>query len=301
VSRELFFDRITIGLASTNTAPSVTINTSTGGSTFAAGQNVTLVSTATDANPGDSIDYVEFYANGHKVGIDDVSPYQWTTSFAVGGSYDLRAIAFDLRGVSARSASKAITITNTPPVTVSLTSTSGVDGWVLESTATGGVGGTLAAGKIRVGDDSANKQIVGILSFDTSSLPDGAVITSATLQVKRDNVAGTNPFTTHGACNVAIRAGGFNGNTALEAADFQAAPTASNVAVMSDPTVNGANSTGTLNSVGLAAINKTGVTQFRLSFTSGDNGDAGADYLQCNASNDGNAAKRPTLIVTYQL
>jgi len=258
-----------------------------------------LVATASDSNLGDGIDYVEFYANNEKIGLDATSAYQWTTSFAAAGTYRINALAFDSHGVVTKSADKVITITSYPPATVSLTSTTGEDGWVLESTATSGVGGTIAAGKIRVGDDAANKQYVAILSFDTSSIPDGAVITAATLQVKRDIVVGTDPFSTHGNCNVAISSTGFNGSTALQAADFQAAATASNVAIMSDPTVNGALSTGALNASGRAGINKTGKTQFRLTFALGDNADAGADYLQCNASNDV-VAKRPTLIITYQ-
>lgn len=299
VTRDVYFDKITIANPSTNTAPTVSVDTSTGGSVFSAGASVTLVATASDANAGDSIDYVEFFVNHEKVGIDDTSAYQWTTSFAAAGTYEVTAIAYDSHGVATQSAVKTLTITSGPPVTVNLTSVTGEDGWVLESTATSSVGGTLAAGKIRVGDDGSNKQYVAILSFDTSSIPDGALITSATLQVKRDIVQGTDPFTTHGSCTVAVSNGGFNGSTALEAADFQAAATASGVATMSDPTTNGALSTGALNAAGLAAINKTGTTQFRLAFTSGDNADAGADYLQCNASND-TVAKRPTLIITYQ-
>lgn len=299
VARDVCFDKITIGNPSTNTAPTVSVDTSTGGSTFTAGASVTLVATASDANTGDGVDYVEFFANNQKIGIADTAPYTWTTTFAAAGAVSITAIAYDLHGVPATSAVKTLTITSGPPVTVNLNSTTGEDGWVLESTATSGVGGTATAGKIRVGDDNAKKQYVAILSFDTSSIPAGAVITSATLRIMRDVVAGTDPFTTHGACSVAVCTGGFNGSAALEAADFQAAATAAGVATMSDPTTNGALSTGALSAAGLAAINRTGVTQFRLSFASGDDGDAVADYLQCNASNDA-VAKRPTLIVTYQ-
>lgn len=299
-AREIFLDRITLAIPSTNTAPTVSVDTSTGASTFTVGQSVPLVATASDANVGDSIDYVEFYVNDEKIGIDDSSAYEWTTTFAAAGTYKVTAIAFDSYGVATKSAAKTLTITAGTPTTVSLNSINAEDGWVLESTATSGVGGSIGTSKIRVGDDGANKQYVGILSFDTSSIPDGAVITSATLQVKRDIVVGTDPFTTHGTCTVAICTGAFSGNNALEAADFQAAATATNVATMSQPAANGSNSTGTLDAVGRAAINKLGRTQFRIVFATGDNADAGADYLQCNAANDGNVSKRPTLIITYQ-
>lgn len=300
VAREVYFDKITIGVSSANTAPTVTVDTSTGATNYTMGQAINLVATASDADAGDSIDYVEFYANGQKIGLDESAPYQCSTAFSATGAYELRAIAFDSHGVSTLSAAKNITVTAGTPTTVSFTSTTGEDGWVLESSATSSVGGTLAAGKIRIGDDASNRQYVGILSFDTSAIPDGAIITSATLQVKRDGMYNTSPFTTHGACNVAVSNGGFNGSAVLQAADFQAAATANAVTTMSEPLTNGALSTGNLNASGCAAINKTGKTQFRLSFTQGDNGDSGADYLQCNASNDIDPAKRPTLTVTYQ-
>jgi len=46
--------------------------------------------------------------------------------------------------------------------------------------ATSGKGGTLsAAGTLRVGDDASKKQYRSILYFDTSALPDNAVIRSS--------------------------------------------------------------------------------------------------------------------------
>lgn len=112
VAREVYFDQITLEVPGTNTAPTVSVNTSTGGSTFAAGASVTLVSTATDSNAGDSIDYVEFYANGVKVGLDDTAPYQAITSFATAGTYAVTAIAYDSRGISKQSTAKTLTITS---------------------------------------------------------------------------------------------------------------------------------------------------------------------------------------------
>ncbi len=162
--------------------------------------------------------------------------------------------------------------------TVSMPLVAGEDGWVLESTETSNVGGSLAAtgtgdAALRIGDDTAKKQFRTILSFDTSSIPDGATITAATLKVTRGIQSG-NP-SAFGAISVAIRTDGFNGNNALEAADFQAAATAAGVATMSYPASNGAVSTGTLNATGRNAINKTGRTQFRLAFAT----DGTADYL----------------------
>lgn len=116
-AREVYFDNITIGVHTSNTPPNVSVDTSPSGSTFAAGANVTLVSNATDSNAGDSIDYVEFYANGVKVGLDDTVPYQVTTSFPAAGSYAVTAIAYDSRGISKQSTVKTLTITASAPAT----------------------------------------------------------------------------------------------------------------------------------------------------------------------------------------
>ena len=143
VARDVYFDKITIGVISTNTTPTVTVNTSTGGSTFAAGTTVSLVATATDANPGDSIDYVEFYVNGGKVGIDDTSPYQASTVFTAAGTYAVTAITYDSHGVSKQSTVKTLTIT-APAAPASPTGLAAITGdtrailnWTAVSGATG--------------------------------------------------------------------------------------------------------------------------------------------------------------------
>jgi aryl-phospho-beta-D-glucosidase BglC (GH1 family) len=298
-SYEVYFDKITLAVPSTNTPPSVTVDTSTSGSTFSVGQTVNLVATASDANAGDYIEYVEFYANNQKIGIDGTTPYQLATSFATAGAYDIRAIAVDRHGISSRSAAKDLTISS-GSTTVSFTSISTEDGWIVESGPTTNVGGTFATGKVRTGDDNDNSQFVGILSFDTSAIPDGAVITSATLQIRRESKTNGNPFTIIGPCSVAVSTTAFSGNTALQATDFQAAATASNVATLSTPTSNGAYATGTLNASGANAINKTGKTQFRLSHTPGDNGNNLREFLTYKPGNDADPVKRPTLTITYQ-
>lgn len=119
------FDRFSIGVASTNVAPTVTLATSTGGTTFTVGENFTLVSTATDANAGDTIDYVEFYANDQKIGLDDTSPYQWTTAMATAGTYVLKAIAFDSHGIPGQSTPLNVTITSIPAVPTGVTAVPG--------------------------------------------------------------------------------------------------------------------------------------------------------------------------------
>lgn len=190
------------------------------------------------------------------------------------------------------------------PVTATFTSVGTQDGYVVESGETTNLGGSADnndtnASAIRVGDTQQDRQQKGVVSFDTSSIPDGATIQSATVRLRRGSVTGTSPFDTHGSCLADIVNGGFGGSTALAAGDFQAAATATGVATMTNPTVNGALSEGALNAAGLAAINKTGTTQFRIYFTLDDNDDTGNDYLGFYSGENGTASNRPVLEVTY--
>jgi hypothetical protein len=193
-----------------------------------------------------------------------------------------------------------------PPTVVTFTSIAAQDGWVLESTETSNVGGSIDAtsnttSSLRVGDDNKNKQYKSIVSFDTSSIPDGAAILSVTLQLRRGTLSGTNPFTTHGACWVDVQSGsGFSGSTALQTGDFQAAATAVQAASLSNAANNLDWSTGSLNAAGLAAINKIGTTQLRVYFNLDDNNDGGIDYIGYYSGDNGTAANRPQLVVTYQ-
>ncbi len=63
---------------------------------------------------------------------------------------------------------------------------------------------------------------------------------------------------------------------------------------------NGDWSTGSLNTAGLAAINKTGTTQLRIYFNLDDDNDRIADYIGYYSGDNGAAANRPQLMVTYQ-
>ena len=195
-----------------------------------------------------------------------------------------------------------------PPVTttVTLTSIGTQDGRVLESSETSNVGGSLTATNtsstaLRLGDDSGDRQYKGVLSFDTSSIPDGATVTGVTLELVRGGSSGTNPFSTHGSLNVDVQSGGFSGNVALETSDFQATAAAVGVATMSTVTSSGQVSSASFGPTGLAAVNKTGTTQVRLYFTLDDNDDLGNDYVGFYSGSNSTSANRPRLIVTYAL
>jgi hypothetical protein len=188
---------------------------------------------------------------------------------------------------------------------VTFNSVSNEDGFTVESGEGTDVGGsfnaTLAAwGALQAGDNSSNERIRSILSFDTSSLPDGAKIVSATLRLRRGNVVGTDPFTTKGFCYVDVKGGsGFNNNTALSEEDFQAPADLVRVATMSAPANNLDWSEGQF-TAGLNKINTTN-TQLRVYFLKADTDTNGLDDLMCFYSGEcTNSTYRPQLVIVYR-
>jgi hypothetical protein len=224
------------------------------------------------------------------------------------GSVDVGTNSFLVKvtdnGGLSDTATMTINVVGGASQTGSFTSISAEDGYVNESLETSNVGGgfnaTGASGAgLRIGDTPTKQQTRSIMSFDTSSLPDGAVITSATLTLMRGAIAG-DPSNL-GNIKIDIKGGsGFNDDSALSKEDFEAAPDATNVATMSYPSANGTLSTGSFNATGLIMINKTGKTQLRLYFVTDDNNNTVEDYLGFYPGDNATATNRPVLEVTYQ-
>ncbi|MGB1307577.1 MAG: T9SS type A sorting domain-containing protein [Oceanihabitans sp.] len=158
-------------------------------------------------------------------------------------------------------------------VTTTIYSNGGTeDGWTN--------GATLSNSQVRIGDDGTNSY-KGILSFDTSSIPDDATIDKVSLYLIRNNANENNPFTSGalGAAQIDVKTGNFGtanvensdyneAADALNAGCFQGSVTANDYALRID-----------LDAAGLAAINNSGNTQFRISFP---NTDANEDYIDFN-------------------
>ncbi|HEX3131048.1 MAG TPA: M14 family zinc carboxypeptidase, partial [Thermoanaerobaculia bacterium] len=205
------------------------------------------------------------------------------TGLTNGTAYYYVATAVNLVGEGPNS-NEASATPVAAPVTVTLTSVAAQDGWVLESGETTNAGGSIDAtasttSALRAGDNNQDRQYRTVVSFDTSSIPDGATILSATLRLRRGTVSGTSPFTTHGTCWADVQTGSFSGSTTLQTGDFQAAATAVQAASLSNAAANGDWSQGSLSAAGLAAISKTGTTQLRVYFNLDDNDDTGNDYI----------------------
>jgi CSLREA domain-containing protein len=176
------------------------------------------------------------------------------------------------------------------------------DGWILESSETSGSGGTLMAtgSTLNLGDDSGKKQYRSILSFDTASLPDTAVvITKVTLKLRKQGVAGGgNPVTLFQGFMADVKKGMF-GTASLTLGDFKAAAT--KIVGPTSPTlISGWYSldlTLAKDSINNLATGG-GLTQIRVRFKLGDNNNGIANYLKISS---GNAVmtNRPQLIVEY--
>jgi hypothetical protein len=186
-------------------------------------------------------------------------------------------------------------------VSVSFKSNGAFDGWILESGESTNTGGTLDknATTFHLGDDQRDRQFRGILSFDTGSLPDNAIIVSAQLKIKRQGIVGTDPFRTHGPLVAEIRSGAFGSSTALQTMDFSAA---ASPGAIKDPLTGLTFSwyAAQLGNANLLLINRSGITQFRVLFNKDDNDDRGADYMKFFSGNS-IASNRPELIVVYSV
>jgi len=118
------------------------------------------------------------------------------------------------------------------------------------------------------------------------------------LKIHSSSTTGTNPFSILGNLNADIKKGFFGTSANLEAADFKAAATANKVAIFGKTPASGWYS-ASLNSTGLASVNKTSLTQFRLYFDTATNSNNTADNMLFY-SGDG-ASYKPQLVISYNM
>jgi hypothetical protein len=300
-SIDVYASGITVGGGPGNTAPTVTITAPVNGTSVTSGTSVTFSGTAVDVEDGTISGSLTWTSSINGIIGSGAS---FSTSTLSVGTHTITASVTDTGGLPG-SASITLTVTSIGgPTTVTFYSVGSQDGRIWESGENTNVGGGGNATEnlttaLRIGDTNVDEQYKTILSFDTSSIPDGATITAATVRLVRATLSGTSPYSTHAPCVADIVTGGFGGSTAFAFSDFEAAATATSVATLSSPAATGSPSTGSLSAVGLAAINKIGTTQLRVYCTLGDNDDLGFDYVGFYPGENATAANRPQLIVTY--
>ncbi|HEY5998170.1 MAG TPA: S8 family serine peptidase, partial [bacterium] len=181
------------------------------------------------------------------------------------------------------------------------TTSQALDGWVLEAAEDAEVGGArnTVGTAVLVGDNAQNRQYRGILSFNTSGLPDNAVIVFATLELKlKASTGNVNFSTTHGRLLVDARKAFFGAVPGVELADFEApAGTAAAGAFTVNPVAGW--HTAAIARAAFPQIDPRGLTQFRIEFAADDDNDGVADYAAFHSGDAVVPADRPALVIQY--
>ncbi len=234
-------------------------------------------SVTVSANASDDIgvERVEFLLDGALLGSDAGAPYAitWNAATASDGAHALAARAVDLAGNTGTSPQVNVAVSGGSgggnPVTVVFSNEDANDGYVKASSggASPAVGTLEASYGLAIGRGADGKFNRSVLSFDTSALPDGATITSATVTVAYRSASG-DPWSNPAGNTLVIDAqrGCFT-NCTIEAGDWAQVATASGVAQLL-PFTGGSQTSTVFSAAGLGAINRTGRTQLRLRFSS---------------------------------
>ena len=232
------------------------------------------VAVSATASDDIGVDRVEFLLDGTLLGSDASAPYSisWNSATASTGNHTLQARAFDLVDNVGTSATITVNVLEGSgggtPLVAEFSNEDANDGYV-KANADGSapaVGTLEAYSGLALGRGTDGKFNRSVLSFDTSSLPDGATIVSATVTVAYRSASG-NPWGNPAGNTLVVDVNsGCFGACAIETGDYAAAASASAVAQLLS--FSGGNQTSNaFASAGLSAINRGGRTQLRLRFS----------------------------------
>lgn len=258
-----------------DTTPPVTSASPAGGS-YSSAVNVTL-----SVNESATT----YYTTDGSTPTTSSTPYSGPINIA--STTTLKFFSVDTASNAEAVKTEAYTISSGTPTTVSFNSIGSEDGYTGKTSIEG-----ANAYIHQIGDRGSltSDAYRAILSFDTSSIPDGATIQSATLRIYRLSLTGSVSSIT-----VDINTGALSGSSSVQLADYGAAVSASNVATLSVPTTLNGYSEASLSPAGLSAVNVNGRTQFRLRTTTT------ANYFMDNLTIYGgeNSTYAPVLTITY--
>ena len=178
------------------------------------------------------------------------------------------------------------------------------DGHILERTEGSGLAGAVMsrAHHIGLGDTLDNRASVGMVAFDLTHLPEGAVVTGAVLHLTQTISANPDIFNRLGALQVEFARGGLGDSADLDGSDFaddsgifaagrveeMAGGLGSLIPVEINPDV-------------LRYIERGDTAEFRLRFETPSNGDDMRDMMGIGSGDHPSIWLRPTLEVLYTL
>lgn len=226
------------------------------------------------------------------------SSAQYAGPIKVSASETIRYLGADTVGNQGGSGTQAYSITAPPPITtVTFKSIGAEDGYVYQYSSDGVPNSTNPY--LELGSTSLNHGEVAIVSFDTSSLPAGATIVSASLTLYRYDAFIF--YDDLGLLTADIApATGFSGDYALDQADYGAAAALTNVGNFNAvPTAQYQAITDAVAQGALQYINRGGHTQLRVHFQKTTNNDYAIDVLHF-FSGDSGGAYVPVLTIQYQ-
>lgn len=186
------------------------------------------------------------------------------------------------------------------------------DGWVREPDMVNMIEGPVntKASTFDVGDGSDNWGRRGVLSFDTSGVPANATITAAYLRLTRSTAAGnTTPLGRlildmgpNGAPPARGGGGAYIGpNALLEPIDYllEAALNLDVAPSFPVPAANNYTSFAYVDSAFYDAIDRTGLTQFRVRFENESDDDNQNDFISFHSGDSTSSVVRPELVIEY--
>ena len=176
------------------------------------------------------------------------------------------------------------------------------DGFVRESTQNSSVGGTKNSTNATffIGDSPLNQEYRGILSFDTSGIPDTAVIQSAKLILTKQAVVGSaNPMSSRGPLQMNLVSPYYGASVALDLEDFNYAGESYAGNVGATPVGNVY--TGLFSTSALTTIDPLSTLQMRLSFQTDDDGNNIANYISFYSGDSATVTYQPKLEIMYYI
>jgi len=220
-----------------------------------------------------------------------------------GTSYDYRVSATNTAGYSDYATTSTATDACVTILSEMFYSQAAYDGWVLETGEKTNKGGLINTSNLicNIGDDALNRQYRTILHFNTSRIPDSAVITKITLQYKLHSTIGSDPYATHGKVWADIKDGFFSNNPGLVVSDFAAGPSMgfAGYFVYTPSSLAYSIYRANLKDTAFQHLNISGITQFRLRFAIDDDNDNTADYLKIFCGDMPVPFNRPVLRVWF--